>query len=112
MGHVDGMKRSLVERGIPLGPTGDHLQRLVLATRRDILEAIGGFLVGRSKGDAIACELAISAQASWARNRWLASTPARAGRMTSAAESSLARFWNSTCERMIGSPGRAGLTRR
>lgn len=60
IGHVDGLKRSLKARGVPLGRRGDHLQSFILASRRNVLEAIDGFMIGHSKGDAIACELAIS----------------------------------------------------
>jgi hypothetical protein len=58
--HIDGVRRYLRAKGIPLGKTGEHLQSLILATRRDVLETIDGFMIGRSKGDAIACEIAIS----------------------------------------------------
>jgi len=45
---------------VPLGEKGDHLQSLVLAARREVLERAGGFLVGRDYGEAIAAEIAIS----------------------------------------------------
>lgn len=58
--HIGGLKRFLAAKGIPLGERGEHLQSIILSTRRDVLEAIGGFMIGQTKGDAIACELAIS----------------------------------------------------
>lgn len=45
---------------VVLGEKGDHLQSLVLAARRDVLEAIDGFPIGRNYGEAIAAEIAIS----------------------------------------------------
>ncbi len=47
---------------------------------------------------------------SLARNSWWGSA-ARLGRIGSSTASSRAMFWNSTCERIDGSPGSAGLTR-
>jgi hypothetical protein len=38
----------------------DHLQSLVLATRRDVLERMNGFRIGPDKEQAIAAEIAIS----------------------------------------------------
>jgi hypothetical protein len=60
IGHIDGVKRFVKAQGIPLGKTGEHLQSFILATRREVLEAIDGFMIGHCKGDAIACEIAIS----------------------------------------------------
>jgi hypothetical protein len=60
LGEMQGIRRFLVSKGVDIGPTGEHLQALILATRRDVLEAIDGFLIGNSKGDAIACEVGIS----------------------------------------------------
>ena len=47
-------------KGIPFGPRGDHLQSLVLCSRRSVLEAVGGFEVGRNYEEAVASEVAIS----------------------------------------------------
>jgi hypothetical protein len=58
--HIGGVKRFLNAKGIPLGERGEHLQSLILGTRREVLEAIDGFMIGQNKGDAIACEIAIS----------------------------------------------------
>ena len=52
----------LIERQIPFGKNAGHLQSLVLAARRDVLEAIDGFMIGRSYADAIGTEVAISKQ--------------------------------------------------
>jgi hypothetical protein len=57
---IDGFKRFLDSKGIPIGETGEHLQSLILGVRREVLEAIDGFMIGRTKGDAIACEIGIS----------------------------------------------------
>lgn len=46
--------------GIDPGYTADHLQSLVLFTRRKVLEAVGGFPVGRNYGEAIASEIGFS----------------------------------------------------
>jgi hypothetical protein len=58
--HIGGVRRFLQAKGIPFHEQAEHLQSLILATRRDVLEAIDGFRIGGSKGDAIACEVAIS----------------------------------------------------
>jgi GT2 family glycosyltransferase/2-polyprenyl-3-methyl-5-hydroxy-6-metoxy-1,4-benzoquinol methylase len=47
-------------QGIPPGPRGDHLQSLILFARREVLQAIDGFLLGRNHGEAIAAEIGIS----------------------------------------------------
>jgi hypothetical protein len=50
----------LLRRGIDPGGHVDHLQSLVLATRRDVLERMNGFRIGPDKEQAIAAEIAIS----------------------------------------------------
>lgn len=45
---------------IDLGAKADHLNSLVLFTSREVLKRIGGFNIGRSYGEAIASEIAIS----------------------------------------------------
>jgi hypothetical protein len=50
----------LRHEGIEPGPKGDHLQSLVLFARRQVLEAMGGFPVGRDHGEAIASEIGIT----------------------------------------------------
>jgi hypothetical protein len=60
LGDMQGVRRFLTSKGVPVGWTGEHLQSLIIATRRDVLEAIDGFMIGASKGDAIACEFGIS----------------------------------------------------
>jgi hypothetical protein len=60
LGEMQGVRRFLGSKGVPVGWTGEHLQSLIIATRRDVLEAIDGFMIGTSKGDAIACEFGIS----------------------------------------------------
>lgn len=47
-------------RGIPKGDVGTHLQSLVLFTRRTILEEVGGFPLGKTYREAVACEIGIS----------------------------------------------------
>jgi hypothetical protein len=54
--YLDFLRRE----GIPQGLRGDHLQSLVLFATREVLEAAGGFPVGRSYGEAIAAEIGIS----------------------------------------------------
>lgn len=50
----------LHRQGIEPGPHVDHLQSLILATRRDVLEAIDGLHIGADKQQAIAAEIGIS----------------------------------------------------
>ncbi len=50
----------LRRRGIDPGPHVDHLQSLILATRRDVLEGIEGLRIGADKEQAIAAEIGIS----------------------------------------------------
>jgi hypothetical protein len=47
-------------QGIDPGRHVDHLQSLVLATRREVLEGISGFRIGKDKEEAIAAEIGIS----------------------------------------------------
>jgi hypothetical protein len=66
--HVDGAPAERLaayrafwrRHGIDAGERGDHLQTLVLAARRDVLERAGGFPVGADYGEAIAAEIGIS----------------------------------------------------
>jgi hypothetical protein len=58
--HFEGVRRFLKSKGVPVGWTGEHLQSLVIAMRREVLEAIDGFMIGDCKGDAIACEIGIT----------------------------------------------------
>jgi hypothetical protein len=58
--HTEGIRAFLGSQGIPIGKTAEHLQSLVLCTRRGVLEATDGFLVGRDYGEAIGSEVAIS----------------------------------------------------
>ncbi len=55
-----GVLEVMNRRGIPAGASGEHLQSLILGSRREVLEAAGGFIVGRSKAEANAAEVAIS----------------------------------------------------
>ena len=57
---TEGIKRFLESRGLAVNGRADHLQSLVLCARREVLEAVDGFPIGRTKGDAIGCEVAIS----------------------------------------------------
>ena len=55
------MYQSVFRRwGIDPGPKGDHLQSLIWAARREILERIDGFPIGVTYGEAIAAEIAVS----------------------------------------------------
>jgi hypothetical protein len=58
--HTEGIRAFLAARGIPIGRTAEHLQSLVLAARREVLEATDGFIIGRDYGEAIGSEVAIS----------------------------------------------------
>ena len=55
-----GIQAGLSAAGLPLGRTGMHLQSLVLCARRQVLEAIDGFPIGRTYGEAVVAEVAIS----------------------------------------------------
>ena len=55
-----GYRAYMTSQGIRYGELADHLQSLVLCLRRETLEAIGGFRIGISKYEAIACEIGIS----------------------------------------------------
>ena len=57
---VDRYRSWLAARGIPEGPVGEHLQSLVLFTRRSVLEQIGGFPIESSYRSAVAAEIGIS----------------------------------------------------
>ncbi len=59
-----GIRAGLRRLGIAEGPTGAHLQSLVLCARREVLEAIGGFDLGLNYGDATVGEVAISKKVS------------------------------------------------
>lgn len=54
------LDRFFLANGINKGLECDHLQSLVLCTRRDVLERIGGFPIGQSKAEAVAAEIGIS----------------------------------------------------
>ena len=55
-----GFREYMTRQGIQYGELADHLQSLVLCLKRETLEAIGGFRIGISKYEAIACEIGIS----------------------------------------------------
>lgn len=59
---MDAKREVLAKRGIPHGKKVEHLQSLIIASRRDVLEAIDGFLIERSYAYAIGAEFAISKQ--------------------------------------------------
>jgi hypothetical protein len=50
----------LHRHSIPPSARGNHLQSLILYARHEILEAIDGFPVGSTDGEAIAAEIGIS----------------------------------------------------
>lgn len=54
--YLDFLRR----RGIPPGATGEHLQSLILFATRQVLETLGGFPLGYSKGEAIGAEIGLS----------------------------------------------------
>ena len=55
-----GIRAALKAAGLPEGRTGAHLQSLVLCARAPVLEAIGGFPIGGSYGEAVTAEVTIS----------------------------------------------------
>ncbi len=60
---IELYKAAVIERGIPLGNVGSHLQSLILFTTKEILEEIGGFPsppANATKDQAIGCEVALS----------------------------------------------------
>lgn len=59
---MDAKREVLAKRQIPHGKTVDHLQSLILAARREVLEAIDGFVIERSYAHAIGAEFAVSKQ--------------------------------------------------
>lgn len=54
--YLDFLRRQRIDPGLK----GDHLQSLVLFARREVLEAMNGFPVGRDYGEAIASEIGIT----------------------------------------------------
>jgi hypothetical protein len=56
----EGVKAFLEARAIPPGTRSEHLQALIWATRREVLEQIDGFIIGLSYGQAIGSEVATS----------------------------------------------------
>ncbi len=55
-----GIRAELEKQGIPAGRSAEHLQSLVWSARREVLEASGGFSIGRDYGEAIVAEVAAS----------------------------------------------------
>ncbi|WP_375427120.1 hypothetical protein [uncultured Sphingomonas sp.] len=60
--YPDGIRAGLKAAGLAEGRTGAHLQSLVLCMRRSVLEAIGGFRVGRTYGEAVVAEVLLTKQ--------------------------------------------------
>ena len=56
----EGLRISLERLGIDPGSTGEHLQSLVFCTRRAVLEATDGFLIGHTYAEATTAEMAAS----------------------------------------------------
>ena len=54
------LRAGLAAARVPEGRTGAHLQSLVLCLRREVLEAIGGFPIGRTYAEAVAAEVALT----------------------------------------------------
>ena len=57
---VDGLLEFINRHGGRPQSTARHLQTLVLAARREVLEEVGGFEVGRDKAESIYAEIAFS----------------------------------------------------
>jgi hypothetical protein len=57
---LDAYQSFLIQRGIPPGEIGSHLQSLVLFISSKILNEINGFPTGLSYREAVACEIGIS----------------------------------------------------
>ena len=57
---MDAKREVLDQRQIPHGKEVGHLQSLVLATRRDVLERIDGFIIRNSYAYAVGAEFAVS----------------------------------------------------
>ncbi|PPD54307.1 MAG: hypothetical protein CTY10_07735 [Methylotenera sp.] len=57
---IDFYQNYLASNNIPKGELGSHLQSIILFTSSKILSEIGGFPVGKTYQDAIACEIGIS----------------------------------------------------
>lgn len=55
-----GVQAGLEVARLPPGRTGAHLQSLVLCIRRSVLEAIDGFQIGTTYGEAVVAEVSIS----------------------------------------------------
>ena len=55
-----GIQAGLRDAGLAEGRTGAHLQSLVLCARRTVLEAIDGFPIGATYGEAVVAEVTIS----------------------------------------------------
>ena len=60
--YPDDLRARLRAAGIAEGRTGAHLQSLVLCMRRSVLEAIGGFRIGRTYAEAVAAEVLLTKQ--------------------------------------------------
>lgn len=59
---LHAVREVMAKRQIPLTGNITHLQSLVLATRREVLEAIDGFMIFNSYGYAVGAEISISKQ--------------------------------------------------
>lgn len=53
-------RKIAAELDIPMGKNADHLQTLVIGARREVLDRMGGFVLGESKRDAVAGEVLTS----------------------------------------------------
>jgi hypothetical protein len=60
MHPLDQYQQFLEARAIPRGAVGTHLQSLVLFTSAAVLRQVGGFPVGATYREAVACEIGIS----------------------------------------------------
>ena len=56
----EGIRYHLKQLGVDPGRSAQHLQSLVWAARRETLEAINGFNIGSTYGDAVVAEVAVS----------------------------------------------------
>lgn len=58
--RVDAYLATMRSWGISPGATGEHLRSLIWAFPGDVMRRMGGFPVGRNRGECIAAEIAVS----------------------------------------------------
>jgi hypothetical protein len=60
--RVDVYLTFLTRKGLPTGANAGHMRSLVWYAKRNVLEEIGGFPIGRNYGECIAAEIGVSKQ--------------------------------------------------